>query len=129
MDKVLAATSTSTKKERLAVENKTDCDLSITIFSVQTNFFSFQKERRWSKQISERSTFSTSTNAMEWTGHEATSKSSCTQQRPLPYGFVCTCFVEFNLFFQTSTREHSLLGEGSLYSWSPVLQGCIRLFH
>ena len=26
-------------------------------------------------------------------------------------------------------REHSPLGEGSLYSWSPVLQGCIRLLH
>ena len=26
-------------------------------------------------------------------------------------------------------REHSLLGEASLYGWSPVLQGCIRLLH
>ena len=26
-------------------------------------------------------------------------------------------------------REHSPLGEGSLYSWSPVLQGWIRLLN
>ena len=26
-------------------------------------------------------------------------------------------------------KEHSPLGEGSLYGWSPVLKGCIRLLH
>ena len=30
---------------------------------------------------------------------------------------------------ESRAREHSLLGEASLYSWSPVLQGCIRLLH
>ena len=34
----------------------------------------------------------------------------------------------FKLLFPT-TREHSPLGEASLYGWSPVLQGCIRLLH
>ena len=33
------------------------------------------------------------------------------------------------VYFNTQTREHSPLGEASLYGWSPVLQGCIRLLH